>query len=382
MNLESPETTPAQERRLSCFFCRELFSLYVENKLDESRRRQVEIHIAKCSSCHLLLDKITFSQKILKELSKTHPTAGLIDYVRKEQYFWAETFNQVGWKNWPPAIQWATQLTAVAVVLVLTIHFFPWLNVARGLYRIQKNASPTQVVAANPTSVDTDVDAPEAGPQGQVSSAGQGSVKALGKTLGKASGKAVGQIAGQVPAQVGAQVPVQVAVQVAVQASGPGAAAGVVYGPPVPDYLKTTPGPPSTVTVATTATANTNTNREAPKDIGKEETSKEEAGALGPAKQAGFVWKGSLKVDKITDDLTEKVTRTITALGGVKAGQVELGWHRNDQRYYHFIFPEDNYDRLLSELNSEGIVTLTRETHPRVIKQGHMRIIMTIEENE
>lgn len=97
-------------------------------------------------------------------------------------------------------------------------------------------------------------------------------------------------------------------------------------------------------------------------------------------KESGFVWRGTLQVEDLTDEIVDRVTSTIADLGGTKAGEVELGWHRGNERYYHFILPEENYEKLLSVLNAEGLVELKKEKHPRIIKSGYMRIIMTLEE--
>src|SRR5258708_5492107 len=112
------ETSEKHERTLSCFFARELFSLYLEEKLDSQRRSQIKNHVSKCASCSLILAKITVSREIVMDLSNTKPTTALVEYVKKEQHFWTEFFDQAGWKNWPSTLQWAPQLRFVARVFV------------------------------------------------------------------------------------------------------------------------------------------------------------------------------------------------------------------------------------------------------------------------
>jgi hypothetical protein len=85
----------------------------------------------------------------------------------------------------------------------------------------------------------------------------------------------------------------------------------------------------------------------------------------------------------MSPELVERIKKLVEGLGGTKAGKVELGW-RNEggQPYFHFLIPAGNYDKLLSSLNTEGFTQLKKENHPRVIKQGYMRVIMTIEEEK
>jgi hypothetical protein len=93
----------------------------------------------------------------------------------------------------------------------------------------------------------------------------------------------------------------------------------------------------------------------------------------------GYVWRGRLKLKELTEDETIEITKKIVELGGAKAGQVELGWIKGETRYYHFTIPSDNYTKLQQMLVEHGALDLKREQHPRIMKKGTMRIIMSIE---
>src|SRR4051794_16870467 len=122
MMTEIENQTSGPDRQLSCFFCRELFSLYLENRLDQARRTQIQQHFKTCRTCTHAFEKISRAREMISELSKTTPNSSLVEYLKSEQYFWAEFYDRVGWRNWPGTLKWAVELIAVAVVLVSLIH--------------------------------------------------------------------------------------------------------------------------------------------------------------------------------------------------------------------------------------------------------------------
>ncbi|MCC6277841.1 MAG: hypothetical protein IT289_08015 [Oligoflexia bacterium] len=147
-----------------------------------------------------------------------------------------------------------------------------------------------------------------------------------------------------------------------------------VYGPQLPPGGLPTPKPHPAVELAAHDKPAPPTNPVTAEEEGQNDQT--------PAKaQKGFVWRGSLRVDTVTPELIEKLKKQVVDLGGTKAGKVDLGWrNEKNQPYYHFIIPQSNYDKFLGIINTEGYAELKKENHPRVIKQGYMRIIMIIEE--
>lgn len=97
------------------------------------------------------------------------------------------------------------------------------------------------------------------------------------------------------------------------------------------------------------------------------------------AKSEGFVWRGVLKVPELNNETAIKISSHIMSLGGAKAGQVELGWVKGDSRYYHFTIPIDKYTDFQNFMGEQGKLELKKEKHPRVMKDGTMRVIMSVE---
>ncbi len=285
---------------LSCFFVRELFPLKSEGTLDSVRKKKIESHLATCKECKSYYDRLEKARATILALVGTKPVPAMVDYLKVEHHFWIDSIRRLGWKSWPPTLKWAVEFSLVTVGLILTVHYFPWLSLARTVQNMRPEA-PLVVVASTPV--------------------------------------------------------------------------------PEPEVAEVTPVPTAALVTVAAATPTTQVVAANPKD--NEDENSQTAGVVpneNDQRMAGFVWRGSLKVEELTDDVAERVRKVIIDLGGTKAGQVELGYHQGQQRYYHFILPEENYEKFLSVLNEEGIVQLTKERHPRVIRSGHMRIIMTVEE--
>jgi hypothetical protein len=97
----------------------------------------------------------------------------------------------------------------------------------------------------------------------------------------------------------------------------------------------------------------------------------------GPMK--GVLYRAFMSFDD-TNEVADQIRSLITELGGTKAGQVELGWQKPGGRYYHFTFPEKNFAKFQERLQSIGPVRISRESHPRVMPSGKIRIILWIED--
>jgi hypothetical protein len=77
-----------------------------------------------------------------------------------------------------------------------------------------------------------------------------------------------------------------------------------------------------------------------------------------------------------------EIKKQIEALGGTKAGQVELGWRKKNPpgNYFHFALPQVSYQKLLDELGKYGAVRIYKSPHARIMPEGQIRIILFIED--
>ena len=84
-------------------------------------------------------------------------------------------------------------------------------------------------------------------------------------------------------------------------------------------------------------------------------------------------------VQQVIGVVREKIINS----GGKKAGEVELGWMKNETTsYFHFSFPEENKADLENYLKQFGKVQLVYEPHPRLMPKGIKRYIIEIQQNE
>lgn len=94
----------------------------------------------------------------------------------------------------------------------------------------------------------------------------------------------------------------------------------------------------------------------------------------------GFLYRGQISVTNI-DAVREKITDKIAELGGRKAGSVELGWKKTPtSSYYHFTIPEAKYQDLMTFMSTYGKLTTSKEKHSRVMPDGIIRLIITLDE--
>ncbi|NCN95380.1 MAG: hypothetical protein GW917_01515 [Bdellovibrionales bacterium] len=126
---------------------------------------------------------------------------------------------------------------------------------------------------------------------------------------------------------------------------------------------------------------------EAPSDMVKspdDKASSEKEVASAPkekAKRVGYIYRGFMTVDNLSQ-VTQSTVDKIQALGGKKAGQVPLGWNRDeDERYFHFSIPEKNKKALLDHLSNFSQVRLSSQEHPLVMPEGKIRIILVVKQN-
>lgn len=97
---------------------------------------------------------------------------------------------------------------------------------------------------------------------------------------------------------------------------------------------------------------------------------------------AGYLYRGQMKLTNL-EVSGKRLTEKIMELGGRKAGEVDLGWKRGPTTlYYHFTIPEARYEELKTFLSLYGQPKINKEKHPRVMPEGIIRLILTIDEEK
>ena len=100
------------------------------------------------------------------------------------------------------------------------------------------------------------------------------------------------------------------------------------------------------------------------------------------ASKQGGLFRASIQVSDL-DTLGVRITDKLVALGGTKAGEVELGWKKSPKvLYYHLVLPAENIDQMQEFLNKFGQLNIQFENHPRLMPIGFKRIILEVKEGE
>lgn len=93
----------------------------------------------------------------------------------------------------------------------------------------------------------------------------------------------------------------------------------------------------------------------------------------------GALYRGTLHVVNVGATNTKLVDK-LTALGGRKAGDVPLGWRKGSGAYFHFTIPESKYNESVKYFEQFGVLKIKKEKHERVMPEGIMRVIISVEE--
>jgi hypothetical protein len=99
-------------------------------------------------------------------------------------------------------------------------------------------------------------------------------------------------------------------------------------------------------------------------------------------KVQGELLRGEISITNVPA-VTPKLVEKILEMGGRKAGQVELGWSKNgDSSYFHFTMPESRYEELKALLAEYGTLKIKKEKHERIMPEGILRLIITVDEKK
>ena len=97
-------------------------------------------------------------------------------------------------------------------------------------------------------------------------------------------------------------------------------------------------------------------------------------------KSAGWIYRGQFLVTNAAA-ISPKIKDRILELGGQKAGEVEIGWQKSPNLYYfHFTVPEAKLAELETVLKEFSTGKMIKENHPRVMPDGIVRLLFTVEE--
>lgn len=94
------------------------------------------------------------------------------------------------------------------------------------------------------------------------------------------------------------------------------------------------------------------------------------------------VYRGVMTVTDF-EQVAAIIRDRIIAVGGKKAGEVELGWIKNQTTsYFHFVFPAEKREELVAFIQQYGNLQYKFEPHPRVLPIGQARFIIEVHKGD
>lgn len=320
---------------VSPFFGQNLLYEYSLNILDEERRAAVEDCLSNDKNTQTEFIQISNGLQYVELLSEVVVSDKIIEQIENRNTQLNKILNKIKFHQWPLTLKWGIEASVVALAMALTLNILPWSKIVH----LSTDVKDQDFIVAQIDKKKKDQYASDLKPNDNKPDFVDEEVKEAAKEPAKSSVK------------------------------------------------PTTPAP--TTTVAATAQAKPSaTPTPAPTVATAKPTTVATAAAVTippktqePVKATtGYLYRGQLLITNI-EMSAPKITQKIAEFGGRKAGEVEIGWKKTSQiYYYHFTIPEAKMADLENFLKLYSDVKLKKETHPRVMPDGILRIIFTVEE--
>lgn len=377
MSDEQAPSKPGQfaRRRLTPFLAHEMIYDYATDQLEPERRAALEEFLAKDHESQVLLKNVKAAQAYSSKLSKTKVDADVLKLLSEAESAVSLGKRYSSWQEWPETLRWSLTAIALSGVVATSVALVPWSKFSS----LKKAGTADSVEVAQipqPKPEDSsEVAANEDNGSGD---------EAPDEAADEGSGDDVADEGGDngTPAKAAA---VAVAAVTPKPTATPNATPVVVAkaGTPPPSLSRSTPAPfvsanlpPSNPNGAKVPTPMPAPGTNASSRLSISETA--DTHAVGDAKAKGFVYRAFMTLDNL-EEIAPKIKDDIIALGGEKAGEVELGWKRGTGHYYHFAISDENEKKMLERLQVYGPVRLSKDPHPRVMPAGKVRFILWVE---
>ncbi len=307
-----------KKREISPFFGQNFLYEYLQNLLDEERKKAVEevIHSDKNTQSDFM--KMTNGLQYVELLSEVVISDKIVDQTVNRNTSFHKILNKIKFDRWPLSIKWTLEALIIILAMVITLNVFPW-------GKIVHLASEDQ----NKDMIITKIDRKKkellnAGSERSLKEVVNAKPEFIDEGI-KLDSKKVSLV----------KIPFSVKNSIEIKSNEPNQEKPVVQNSTDISNAKTT---------------------------------------------GGFLYRGQLQVTNV-EMIAPKISDKIFELGGRKAGEVEIGWKKSNQTfYYHFTLPKSKLPELESLLKIYSELKLKKEPHARVMPDGILRIIFTIDE--
>ncbi|MCB0366087.1 MAG: hypothetical protein H6624_17835 [Bdellovibrionaceae bacterium] len=343
MSSEEANTSRGPKRKLSRFLCREMLYDFVTNSLDDSRRKAVEDFLKQDFDTQQDLENLKEGIKYCSDLGETKISLPLMQEIRDYKGFWGRLKEGRLWSSWPDSIKWGIEAVAISAVAAIVAMVIPWKKVSQIFPK-----TDSQVVLVEVKKEDKEKDL-------------------HGEKVAGMADQGEGRVTPSLPPEVPKESQVVPLPDVKTEP-----------GKPEPDKKPQTK-PPDSAPPEAAATSAEKKPVEVQQESDDEEGEKPTNQDRKPLK--GFVYRAFMSLEEL-DAKTSEIVGGIQALGGAKAGQVELGWRKPKGSYFHFSLPESNYEEMVKLLRNFGPVRIYKDPHWRVMPEGKIRFILWVEDSK
>lgn len=100
---------------------------------------------------------------------------------------------------------------------------------------------------------------------------------------------------------------------------------------------------------------------------------------ISAKKTQGSLFRATIRISNIKA-VNPKLIEGLVRLGGRKAGEVPLGWMKEQGSYFHFTIPENKFEDFRKVFSEYGELIINKEDHERVMPEGIVRVIVNVYE--
>ncbi|HEY8272879.1 MAG TPA: hypothetical protein VIG33_18440 [Pseudobdellovibrionaceae bacterium] len=319
------------QRQVTPFTGNELLYDYMSSMLDEERKKAVEIYLAASKDAQLEFQKIQTGLQYAERMRQITVSPALEQRLAAPSSYLSVLFKKSRFDQWPVGLKWGLEALVVVFVIVTFLTVAPWEKIMK--LRLSMDTNDVVLTEVNKSS--------EAKKDLQVAAA-------------------TGQAA-EAPQFVDEGIKANNKESVAVPPAAPLAPVEKATPKPLP-----IPKAQGSVVAKVTEKA---------EEEESDENSEESIKTTG-----GYLYRGQIAVTNL-EAVGPKIKEKIIELGGRKAGEVELGWQKTPGfAYFHFTIPEAKYSELQAFLSEYGKAKISKDKHPRVMPDGIIRLIISVEE--
>jgi len=313
------------QRQVTPFTGNELLYDYMSGILDDERKSAVEAHLELSREAQMDFQKIQIGQQYAEKMRQITVSHALQERLGAPSSYLSILFRKAKFDQWPVGLKWGLEALVVVFVVVTVLTVAPWEKVMK----LRLSTGSSEVVLTE---------------------------------LNKAQQKQIPQ-----EAPVSAETPQFVDEGIKAKEPLPTATPVAAVAATMTTVKPTATPAPAKAPAKTAATAASS------EEDGEESTESAKA-------STGYLYRGQIAVTNL-EAVGPKIKDKIIELGGRKAGDVELGWAKSPgSAYFHFTIPEAKYTELQAFLSEYGTAKISKDKHPRVMPDGIIRLIITVDE--